>query len=154
MKRATCINLRKRFGHEYRITHDEAYKAEATEFRTQEEPWLQQIPCDKGHIDAYGGEFLEACTNTRGGTAVKLMRLPFIDRGRSMDGDDGVNAVFHVDHFDEVAAIMRPKRRRRLSPEARAAAVERLRKYKFTARKPLSDEQGRVQTENATSEPS
>lgn len=130
----TCINLKERFGRQFKIEYDESYEAERPEFRAQEEVWLQQISCEKGHIDAYGGEFLEACTNTRGPTAAKLMKLPFIDHDRSMDGDDGVNAVFHVEHFDEVARIMKPRRRRRLSAEQRQAATERLKAYQFPAR--------------------
>jgi hypothetical protein len=47
------------------------------------------------------------------------------------DGDDGVNVVFHVDHFDEVAAIMKPRRRRRLTPSQRAKRVERLSAFRF-----------------------
>lgn len=117
--KAKCINLRERFGDQYRITHDECYALERPELRAEEEIWLQQIPCDKGHICPWGGDLLAACTNTRGPTAAKLMKLPFVDRDRSQDGDDGVNAVFPVQYFDIVAEIMRPKRRRRLSPEAR-----------------------------------
>ena len=37
--------------------------------------------------------------------------------------------VFHVDHFAEVAEIMLPRKRKRLSEEQRRQAAERLRKY-------------------------
>ena len=47
------------------------------------------------------------------------------------DGDDGVNARFHVNHIDEVAKIMKPRRRRRLSDEQRRAAAVRLAEYQF-----------------------
>jgi len=115
-----CINLREQFGQQYRITHDEAYEAERSEFRAAEEVWLQQIPCRRGHICPWGGGLLAACTNGRGPTARKLLALPFLEHDRTQDGSDGVNVVFHVQHFATVAEIMRPKQRRRLSPEARA----------------------------------
>jgi hypothetical protein len=47
------------------------------------------------------------------------------------DGDDGVNVVFHVEHFAEVAHVMKPKRRRELSPEKRHQQIERLQEYRF-----------------------
>ncbi len=72
------------------------------------------------------------------------MALPFLDRDRSQDGDDGVNAVFPVAHFDIVAEIMRPKRRRRLTPELRVAAVERLKQYRYPAAKRPENELERV----------
>jgi hypothetical protein len=59
----------------------------------------------------------------------KIRRLPFVSV--EQDGDDGVNATFHVDRFDEVARIMKPRRRRRLSPEQREACGRRLAKFRF-----------------------
>jgi hypothetical protein len=39
--------------------------------------------------------------------------------------------VFHIDQFDQVARIMKPRRRRRLAPGQRAERSERLREYRF-----------------------
>jgi len=47
----------------------------------------------------------------------------------AQDGDDGANVVFPLEHFQEVAKITKPRRRRRLSERQRAAAPERLRQY-------------------------
>ncbi len=48
-----CVNLRERFGAEYRITWDEAREG------WDESPWLMQIPC-RGGITIYphGGNLL------------------------------------------------------------------------------------------------
>ena len=46
------------------------------------------------------------------------------------DGDDGVNATFPLEAFDEVAEIMKPRKRRRMTDEQRQAATERLRRYR------------------------
>jgi hypothetical protein len=59
--------------------------------------------------------------------AKRLKALPYCRVVQ--DGDDGANVVFPVDRFEEVAAIMRPRRRRRLPERQRVAVAERLRKY-------------------------
>jgi hypothetical protein len=40
------------------------------------------------------------------------------------DGVDGVNVTFDMVDFDQVAAVMRPKRVRHLSPEAKARLAQ------------------------------
>ena len=141
----TCINLRERFGDAYRIRHEESYAAERSEFRAAEEPWLQIIPCRHGHIYPWSDTLLAVSTNRRGPVAGRIRELPFV--AVVQDGSDGINATFPVEAFDQVAAIVRPKRRRRLTPEHRAAATERLRRFQFSAaRKRGSDELERAQT--------
>ncbi|MHB8971525.1 MAG: hypothetical protein ACYC3X_04520 [Pirellulaceae bacterium] len=51
----------------------------------------------------------------------------------TQDGDDGMNIVFPVEHFKTVAAIVKPRRRRRLSPEHKAKLLERGRTQWFAA---------------------
>jgi hypothetical protein len=122
-----CINLKKRFGRQYRVAYEESYYAEKQEFRAAEAQWLIVILCRHGHISPWGGDKLAACTAKAGSMAKRLKSLPFATVAQ--DGDDGANVVFAVEHFEEVAAIMKPRRRRRLSEAQRAAAAERLRKY-------------------------
>lgn len=133
-----CINLKKRFGKRYRIAHDEAYQAEASAFRSAEEVWLQIIPCQNGHICPWGGDNLAACTRNSRYIAERLRRMPFVTIAQ--DGSDGVNAVFHVDLFEEVAAIMKPRRRRVISEEQRQANITRLAKYRFSPASESGDE--------------
>ena len=78
-------------------------------------------PWDETHLVAY--------TRMAGRVVQRLKALPFARVHQ--DGTDGANVVFPVDRFDEVAAIMKPRRRQVLSPEARQAAIERLAKYAF-----------------------
>ncbi len=87
------------------------------------------LPCQRGHIYPHGGDTLAASTNGRGPTARKLAALPGVILHQ--DGTDGVTVLFPVAMFDDVAALMLPRRRRTLSPEARAAAGERLARYQF-----------------------
>ena len=51
------------------------------------------------------------------------------------DDDDGVTVTLHVDHLDQVAAIMRPKRRRApMSPEHRAKLLKAGEAHRFKPR--------------------
>jgi hypothetical protein len=124
-----CIDLSARFAHRYQIQNEESYQAERGGDGRLCDPWLLTIPCRFGHIYPHGGNYLAASTFLRGPVAGRLAALPCVCLVR--DGDDGINVVFHVDDFDTVAAIMKPKRRRRLTAEQRVEQVERLRNYQF-----------------------
>lgn len=105
-----CIDLKDKYGHKYRVEHDESYRAERGR-----DPWLLIIPCRHGHIYPYGGDLLGAATNCRGPVANRLKALPGVQVVQ--DGDDGINVTFRLEQFDVVAAVLKPRRRRRLSPE-------------------------------------
>lgn len=126
-----CIDLEQLYGDRFKIIYEESYCAERSEFRAAEESWLRIMLCVNGHICPWGGSNLAACTNRAGTVARALRRLPFVRVAQ--DGSDGINAVFDVAHFDEVAALMKPRRRRRLSPEARRRAAEHLKPWQFHA---------------------
>jgi hypothetical protein len=126
---ATCINLKKRFGDLFQIRHEAGDQAERDNGGRLRDPWLFTIPCKHGHIYPHGGDYLVASTDHRGPIANQLAAL---ECGRVIqDGNDGVNVKFHVDDFDHVAAIMKPRRRRRLTPSQRLERAERLRDYRF-----------------------
>jgi hypothetical protein len=122
-----CVNLKQRFGEQFRVEYEESYHVEHGENGRAEDPWLMILLCTHGHICPWGGTQLAACTKRRGQIVNRLKALQFTTVAQ--DGDDGANVLFDVEHFDQVAEIMRPRRRRRLSPEARRAAAERLRGY-------------------------
>src|SRR6476660_4953227 len=126
----TCIDLDAIFDGRFRVTYEESYYEERGEGGRLKDPWLRMIPCRHGIIYPNGGDYLGASTTLRGPIAGRLAALPCVRV--SQDGDDGVNAIFHVDDFETVAAVMKPKRRRRLTTDQRAERVERLRNYQFT----------------------
>ena len=68
---------------------------------------------------------MAACTNKRGPVATKL-----VDAGCTVvqDADDGVNAKFPVEAFDEVAEIMKPRKRRTFTDEQKQELTARLRR--------------------------
>ncbi len=135
-----CVNLKQRFGDRYRITYEESFWAERPEFRQDEEPWLQIIPCRNGHIYPWGGTKLAACTTTSGPVANRLRTLPSVEVAQ--DGADGVNVVFNVAHFEVVAEIMRPRRRRWVSETERQRLAELSRRYSPFRKKPFSQDAG------------
>lgn len=87
---------------------------------------------------------MAACTSSRGSITKRLTALPFATV--EQNGSDGINVSFHVDHFDKIAAIMKPRRRRQMSEAQRLVAAERLREYQFkpAAQPPHSTLESRV----------
>ncbi len=116
-----CINLKERFGKRWKVRYEESYKAERGERAFAPDPWLLVIACQHGEIYPHGGNMLGVSTNRRGQISKRISELPFTKI--TQDGDDGINAVFHIDNIEKVAAIMKPRRRKRLSPEHRAKLV-------------------------------
>ena len=121
-----CINLKQRYGDRHKVEYEESYYAVRSK-QTVEDPWQMILLCQHGHICPWGGSKLAACTDRAGRIANRLMALPFIELAQ--DGDDGANVVFDAAHFDAVAEIMKPRRRRRMSDAQKAAAAARLRQY-------------------------
>ena len=124
-----CINLREQFGRRYKVQYEESYYAEHGPNAWVEDPWLMIIPCRNGHICPWGETTLAACTDKAGPIAKRLKALPFTTTHQ--DGDDGANVLFEVEHFDEVAEIMIPRRRRQVSEEERRRLAEAGAKYRF-----------------------
>ena len=128
MSRA-CINLRERFGRRYKVVYEESYHVERGQRGRLEDPWLMIIPCKHGHIGPWDGQRLVACTD-RPGYVVRALRLvPGAEVHQ--DGIDGANVIFHLAAFKQVAQIMRPRRRRRMSAEHRRRLIEQIRAYRY-----------------------
>jgi hypothetical protein len=119
---AKCLNLRDLFGAKYRVTHEESRAADRGDHTRVDDPWTMLVLCEHGHVGAYGDNELYASTNRSGSVAMALRNL---DCCRVwMDGSDGLNVVFDVTDAKKVLAVMKPRRRRQLSPEQKARLVE------------------------------
>lgn len=118
-----CIDLKERFGQRCRIRYEDTD-------RRGRDPWLAMIDCRHGHIYPHGGDLIGASTNNRGAIAKRLAALACVRVVQ--DGDDGINVVFNAADFLTVAAVMKPKRRRSLTPAQATERTERLRKYRFS----------------------
>ena len=93
-------------------------------------PWELILAGWAGLVAPYGGEFLLACTRRRDTTDRVLAAAP--GAVITQDGGDGQNVKFHARDLDLVAPTLRLRRRRQVSEEQRAAAIERLKPFAFT----------------------
>jgi hypothetical protein len=114
-----CPDLRRLFGDHYKIGCDTAQSVGRGS--RLDDPWLLVVRCRWGHVYVHGRDRLGVATNTRGNAARQISSIPGVRV--LQDADDGINAVFPVELFERVAAIVKPLRRRRLSPENRERLV-------------------------------
>ena len=133
-----CPDLKTLAGGKYRLQRDESYFAEHGESSRMPDRWLLIIPCAHGQIFPFGAGLLGASTNGRGGIAGRLAALPGCRVHQ--DGDDGLTVVFPEAMFAAVAAILKPRRRRRWSEAQRAKAIAEGRLFGATA--PLQNDFG------------
>lgn len=113
----SIISLRERFGGEFKIEMEEGYFAQYGPDARIDDPHYQIIPGGRGHVFAWNGDQLAASSNTAGSTATKLKRLPFVRIFQ--DGSDGSTVIFPMRHLDEVASILRLRRKRRVTDDER-----------------------------------
>jgi hypothetical protein len=112
-----CIDLKARFGDTYRVVREASHTADRGDSARAHDPWLLLIPCLHGHIYPHGGELLGASTDRRGPIAKALASLPGVRVVQ--DGSDGITVTFPVAEFEAIAAVLKPRRRRVLTPEHR-----------------------------------
>ena len=122
-----CVNLFERC--RYRVEHEPSYFADHGQKARREDPWLLVIRCHHGQIYPHGGELLGVSTDKRGGIAKRLAALDCVTV--TQNGDDGINATFHVDDLAAVAVVIKPRRRRKLTEQQRAEQTARLKAYQF-----------------------
>ncbi len=111
----TPPDLKALYGARFRITFDEA-----AEGRTgRNDPWLMQIPCagKRVMIHLYGENLLAVQCDNRPSIAKRLAELGL---RLVQDGDVEKTFVFPVELFEQVAAIVKPRRRRVLSEQQKA----------------------------------
>ena len=130
---SACIHLQQRYGRQWKVEYEESYYAERGDRARNEDPWLMVVRCQHGNLAPWGGDLLAACTARSGQIANRLKALPFVTTAQ--DGDDGANCVFDVARVEEIAAIMKPKRKRPPRTEAQRQATEQLSEFRFPAGK-------------------
>jgi hypothetical protein len=114
---STPIDLRKEFGHCWKIGLDETARGRWND------PWLYTIECRYGEIFPWGDDKLAASTTGPGSVANRLIKLPDVDVMH--DGSDGATVVFyrHSPSMRQVTGLLKPRRARKPSP-AQLAALE------------------------------
>ena len=130
-----CIDLEEHFGQKYRIEYEESYYAQYGPKARVNDPWLKIIPCANGHVCPWGGSTLAAVRTKAGPIDGKLADVPGVTLWQ--DGEkDGSTFLFDVAIFDQVATLMDPRSRRRLSEAQRKKCAENLTKAREKKRAP------------------
>jgi hypothetical protein len=106
-------DLRQRCGDRYRVSQDAAADSLA-------DPWTLTIPCQRGTIYPFGGALLAVDVDYHPGAARQMAALPGVRVHQDGGWGGEMTFTFPVDLFEAVAAIVRPRRRRRLSREHNA----------------------------------
>ena len=110
------INLQEQFSTRYRVAFDAAYSPKHVP-HDKLDPWAMLIPCQRGIIYSHGGDLLTVEVEGRRVTANRLRQLDCTTTFQ--EGDSFLAVTFHVADFDEVAAIVKPRRRRQVSEAER-----------------------------------
>lgn len=129
-----CVNLRERFGSKYRIAFDEAYDARGKR-GDNIDPWYMELPCRRGTIYPYGRDVLAVMVDGRPLTAAQLANLSGCRL--IQDGDQEKTFLFDVAHFDTVAAIVRPYRKRQVSDAERERLAGLSKVHGFKSHQPV-----------------
>jgi len=124
-----CINLLDLFSDRYRITFDLAYSARHVH-RAKLDPWMMEIPCQGRGVMIYlhGGDTLAVEVDRRPSIVAKLKAIEGLNLHQ--DGDLEKTFLFDVALFEQVAEVVKPRKRRRLTPTQRQA----LAKHAFSCR--------------------
>lgn len=116
------------FGNEYKISTDPAY--DPTGIRHDNlDPWYFTIPCKFGTIWAHGGKMLCIDIDYHDRIARKVGAIPGVRL--KCDGDREKTFIFPVSLFGEVADLVKPRRRKQMTPKQRREAVKRLAPHRF-----------------------
>lgn len=98
------------FKEKYRLRWDASRQGQ------ERDPWLRQIPCERGHIAPHGDRTLAVYLERRPISAKRV--LTEVPGARAhQQADNEISIVFDVDHLDAVAKIVGARRRRKLSEE-------------------------------------
>jgi hypothetical protein len=120
------VDLKKLAGDKYRVTIESSYYADTGSAQNRNrDPYLWLIVGRHGEVFLWSPDRLAVSTYKRGGIARRLLDLPYTEV--TQDGDDGVTVTFAAEHLDEVAQIVRLRRRPVLTDERRAELSNRMR---------------------------
>jgi hypothetical protein len=112
--------------------HRKTYRIRIEEGGAKGDPFAYVMTGRLGHLYVHGPGVFGVSTNSSKGPLVgKLRKMPAVKI--VADASDGVNAVFPAEHFKAIARMVKAYRRRKLSPEQRAAATARLLAHRLSS---------------------
>jgi hypothetical protein len=128
----TCINVDLMFGDKYRITFDPAYSARHVP-RAKLDPWMMQVPCQGRGVTIYphGADTLAVEVDRHPSIVARLKAIQGLKLHQ--DGDVEKAFLFNVSLFEQVAEVVKPRRRRLVSDQRRQELASYGRRYGFGA---------------------
>lgn len=126
MREPTCINLTDRYGATYRVSWDPTYDPGHVPY-DKRDPWYMQLSCERGTIYPHDGTMLAVEIDYRPRITAQVAALPGVVLYQ--DGDREKTFLFDVTLFDQVAEIVRPRRRRQVSEAERQRLAEMSRRF-------------------------
>jgi hypothetical protein len=112
-----CVSLKEHFGDRCRIGWDPADES------GHRDPWMMVLLCQRAVIYPHGGDLLAVEVD---GHPITTRRLAELGLRCTQDGDREKTFVFPVERFEEVAALVLPRKRRS------SETADRLRSFRFT----------------------
>ncbi len=118
------IDLRKEYGKRFRISWDESYDPKGIPKKNQDIAYME-IPCKAGIIYPFKDNTLAICIDYKRKATRQMIEAGF-DMVQS--GDFERTFLFDSDRFEEVVAIVQPKRKRQhqMSEMNKQKAAERM----------------------------
>jgi hypothetical protein len=123
------INLKESYGKRYKVFMDEAWECEKNR-QEEDKPWYYELRGKYGFIYPYGDTTLGVMVTSE----IIKGRLKRDFKGRVnifWDGDGEGVFLFNPTIIHEIAAMIKVRRKRQLSPEQRMKLVEAGQKYQF-----------------------
>ena len=121
-----------RFGERrYKFAFDPCYSSFNVP-RESLDPWMMTIPCEVGHIYPFGDRLL--AIDIEGHCRMRGMVKRLACTELHTEGDADICCLFDVANIDQVAKLVKPKRRRQYTDEQRAEMTDRLRAYQYPFR--------------------
>jgi hypothetical protein len=110
---ASPLDLKAIAADRYRITLDESAKVDTSR---DSKVWCTQIPAKHGHVGTYSERELSAfCSGRR--LFARLLAIPTVRVVQ--EGDSEIRVAFSPQHLDQVATLLRARRRTVLSDSER-----------------------------------
>jgi hypothetical protein len=130
----SCINLLEAFGDRYRITFNEAYNSRKVP-RAKLDPWMMQIACKGPGVTIYphGGNLLAVQADRRPSIGARLKALDGVKLYQ--DGDREMTFLFDVSLFEQVAEVVKPRKRRELTDTQLQTLLKHQRRFEAGAQK-------------------
>lgn len=118
-----CVNLMKEFGNRFQVGFDSGYDPRRVP-KDKLDPWMMVLESRLGTIFPHGGNLLAVEVEGHPSVRCKLDALDCCRRYQI--GERFGSWLFPVECFDQVAAIVKPRRKRVWTDEQRQEAAERL----------------------------